>query len=84
MLNRSSGQRYKRSNSSAKVFHILDISIDKKQQMSHQNSKPITSVDEMKNMHNEYNNVYYWSNDFVNQLEAARGEGDEKEKQKGK
>lgn len=51
--------------------------------MSHQNSKPITSVDEMKNMHNEYNNVYYWSNDFVNQLEAARGEGDEKEKQKG-
>ena len=52
--------------------------------MSHQNSKPITSVDEMKNMHNEYNNLYYWSNDFVNQLEAARGEGDEKEKQKGK
>jgi Zn ribbon nucleic-acid-binding protein len=26
----------------------------------------------MKNMHNEYNNIYYWSNDFVNLLEAVR------------
>ncbi len=26
----------------------------------------------MKNMHNEYNNIYYWSNDFINQLEAVR------------
>lgn len=33
-----------------------------------QQNKPITSVEEMKNMHNEYNNLYYWSNDFVNQL----------------
>lgn len=25
----------------------------------------ITSIEDMKNMHNEYNNIYYWSNDFV-------------------
>ena len=23
-------------------------------------------------MHNEYNNLYYWSNDFVNQLEGGK------------
>ena len=39
--------------------------------LNHSN-KPITSVEEMKNMHNEYNNLYYWSNDFVNQLEQLK------------
>ena len=42
--------------------------------MNSQQNKPINSVEEMKNMQNEYNNIYYWSNDFVNQLEAARTE----------
>lgn len=37
-----------------------------------QQNKPITSVEDMKNMHSEYNNLYYWSNDFVNQLEGGR------------
>lgn len=47
-----------------------------------QASKPITSVDQLKNMHNEYNNLYYWSNDFVNQLEG--GKVIEKESEIGK
>jgi hypothetical protein len=64
-----------------KSIYFCDMTIDKKQQMN-SHSKPITSVDEMKNMHNEYNNVYYWSNDFVNQLDAGRGE--ESGKGKGK
>jgi hypothetical protein len=29
--------------------------------------KFITSVEEMKAVHNEYNNLYYWSNDFINE-----------------
>lgn len=29
--------------------------------------KFITSVEEMKTVHNEYNNLYYWSNDFINE-----------------
>lgn len=33
-------------------------------------------------MHNEYNNLYYWSNDFVNQLEG--GKVIEKESEIGK
>lgn len=34
-------------------------------------------------MHNEYNNLYYWSNDFVNQLEGGKvmeKEGENREK----
>ena len=27
--------------------------------------KLITSVEEMKAMHNDYNNQFYWGNDFV-------------------
>ena len=48
------------------------ITLDKKQVLNLQQNKPITSVEQMKNMHNEYNNIYYWSNDFINQLEAVR------------
>ncbi len=29
-------------------------------------------------MHNEYNNLYYWSNDFINQLEGGKVEKDQK------
>ncbi len=29
----------------------------------------ITNIDEMKNIHNEFNNMYYWSNDFLPERE---------------
>ena len=47
----------------------------------HSSAKYITNVEEMKNLHNEYNNMYYWSNDFVSQQKqesAANTNADQK------
>ena len=29
--------------------------------------KPVASVEQMKAMHNDYNNQFYWGNDFLNE-----------------